>query len=123
LQGFVVVDEVTIGGNAQLHVLNALMSQLLVVILKYFTGLFLPVEEVLHVDFGGPQLLDTSLKLCNQQSKAVQTTTSHFKWLLDKTTRTVILVAERLVLLHKFVALRLHLLDFVVVLGEGAVQL
>jgi hypothetical protein len=32
-------------------VLIALISQLLVVILKYLTGLLLPVEEVLHVDF------------------------------------------------------------------------
>jgi hypothetical protein len=51
LQGFVAVDEVTIEDNAQLHVLIALISQLLVVILKYLTGLLLPVEEVLHVDF------------------------------------------------------------------------
>jgi hypothetical protein len=47
-------------------VLIALISQLLVVILKYLTGLLLSVEEVLHVNFLGPQLLDTSLKLCNQ---------------------------------------------------------
>jgi hypothetical protein len=40
-----------IGGNAQLHVLITLISQLLVVILKYLTGLLLSVEEVLHVDF------------------------------------------------------------------------
>jgi hypothetical protein len=39
-----------------------------------------------------------SLKLCNQQGKAGQTTTSYFQWVLDKTTRTLILVAERLVL-------------------------
>jgi hypothetical protein len=32
-------------------VLIALISQLLIVIFKYFTGLLLPVEEVLHVDF------------------------------------------------------------------------
>jgi hypothetical protein len=42
---------------------------------------------------------------------------------LDKTTRTFILVVERLVLPHQRVALRLHILDFVVILGEGAVQL
>jgi hypothetical protein len=35
---------------------------------------------------------------------------------------TYILVAERLVLPHQLVALRLHILDFVVILGEGAVK-
>jgi hypothetical protein len=51
LQRFVAVDEVTIRGNSKLHVLIALVSQLLIVIFKYRTGLLLPVEEVLHVDF------------------------------------------------------------------------
>jgi hypothetical protein len=51
LQRFVAVDEVTIRGNSKLHVLIALVSQLLIVIFKYLTGLLLPVEEVLHVDF------------------------------------------------------------------------
>jgi hypothetical protein len=41
---------------------------------------------------------------------------------LDKTTRTFILVAEQFVLSHQLVALRLHILDFVVILGEGAIQ-
>jgi hypothetical protein len=50
-QRFVVVDEVTIRGNSKLHVLITLVSQLLIVIFKYLTGLLLSVEEVLHVDF------------------------------------------------------------------------
>jgi hypothetical protein len=37
--------------------------------------------------------------------------------------RTFILVAERLVLPHQLIVLRLHILDFVVIMGEGAVQL
>jgi hypothetical protein len=37
--------------------------------------------------------------------------------------RTFILVAERLVLPHQLVALRLHILDFVVILGEGSIKL
>jgi hypothetical protein len=37
--------------------------------------------------------------------------------------RTFILVAERLVLAHQLVALRLHVLDFIMVLGEGTVKL
>jgi hypothetical protein len=51
LQRFVAVDKITIRGNPKLHVLIALMSQLLIIILKYLAGLFLPVEEILHVDF------------------------------------------------------------------------
>jgi hypothetical protein len=49
LQRFVVVDKITIRGNPKLHVLTALMSQLLIIILKYLAGLFLPIEEILHV--------------------------------------------------------------------------
>jgi hypothetical protein len=37
--------------------------------------------------------------------------------------RTFVLVVERLVLPHQLVALRLHVLDFVVLLGEGAIKL
>jgi hypothetical protein len=51
LQGFVVVDVVTVRGYSKLHVLVALVSQLLIIIFKYLAGLLLPVEEVLHVDF------------------------------------------------------------------------
>jgi hypothetical protein len=29
----------------------ALMGQLLIIVLKYLTGILLPVEEILHVDF------------------------------------------------------------------------
>jgi hypothetical protein len=36
---------------------------------------------------------------------------------------TFVLVAEQLVLAHQLVALCLHVLDFVMVLGEGAVKL
>jgi hypothetical protein len=51
LQRFVVVDKITILGNPKLDVLIALISQLLIIILKYLAGLLLPVEEILHVDF------------------------------------------------------------------------
>jgi hypothetical protein len=51
LQRFVAVDKITIRGNPKLHVLIALISQLLIIILKYLMGLLLPVEEILHVDF------------------------------------------------------------------------
>jgi hypothetical protein len=36
---------------------------------------------------------------------------------------TFILVAERLVLPHQLVTLRLHVLDFIMIVGEGVVQL
>jgi hypothetical protein len=36
---------------------------------------------------------------------------------------TFVLIAERLVLAHHLVALRLHILDFIVVLGEGTIKL
>jgi hypothetical protein len=36
---------------------------------------------------------------------------------------TFVLVAERLVLAHQFVALHQHVLDFIVILGEGTVKL
>jgi hypothetical protein len=49
LQRFVAVDEVTIRCNAELHVLVALVSKLLIIILQYLAGLLLPIEEVLHV--------------------------------------------------------------------------
>jgi hypothetical protein len=51
LQRFVAVDKIMIRGNPKLHVLIALMRQLLIIILKYLAGLLLPVEEIVHVDF------------------------------------------------------------------------
>jgi hypothetical protein len=36
---------------------------------------------------------------------------------------TFVLVVERLVLAHQFVTLRLHVLDFIMILGEGTVKL
>jgi hypothetical protein len=50
-------------------VLIALISQLLIIIFKYLSGLLLPVEEILHVDFRGFQLLNPGLKLCNQRTR------------------------------------------------------
>jgi hypothetical protein len=49
LQGFVAVDEVTIRRNTELHVLVALVSKLLIIILQYLTGLLLSVEVVLQI--------------------------------------------------------------------------
>jgi hypothetical protein len=49
LQEFVAVDEVTIGCNTELHVLVALVSKLLIIVLQYLAGLLLSVEEVLQI--------------------------------------------------------------------------
>jgi hypothetical protein len=42
---------------------------------------------------------------------------------LTRRSCTFVLVAESLVLPHELVALRLHILDVIVILGEGGVQL
>jgi hypothetical protein len=65
LQEFVAGDEVTIRCNTELHVLVALVSKLLIIILQYFAGLLLSVEEVLHVGLRSLQLIDAGLKLCS----------------------------------------------------------
>jgi hypothetical protein len=49
LQGFIIVHEVTIRGFTKLHVMNALMSQLFILILKYLSGIGLLVHDVLQV--------------------------------------------------------------------------
>jgi hypothetical protein len=55
-------------------VLIALVSKLLIIILQYLAGLLLPVEKVLQISVRSLQLIYSSLKLCNQQSTAGQTT-------------------------------------------------
>jgi hypothetical protein len=83
-------------------VLIALVSQLLIVIFKYLTGLLLPVEE-------GSSCRPLKLSAARHESQALQstskagqTTARYFQWVLDKTTRTFILVAERLVLPEEY---------------------
>jgi hypothetical protein len=49
LQRFIVVHKVMIRGFAKLHVINALMGQLLILILKYLTGVLLPLHDVLKI--------------------------------------------------------------------------
>jgi hypothetical protein len=49
LQGFITVHEVTIRGFTKLHVMNALMGQLLIFIFNYLTGVLLPVYDILHI--------------------------------------------------------------------------
>jgi hypothetical protein len=49
LQRCIVVHKVMIRGFAKLHVINALMGQLLILILKYLTGVLLPLHDVLKI--------------------------------------------------------------------------
>jgi hypothetical protein len=49
LQRLIAVHRVTIRGFAKLHVINAHMGQLLILILKYLTGVLLPVHNVLQI--------------------------------------------------------------------------
>jgi hypothetical protein len=48
LQRFIAVDKVTIRGFSELHVLDALIRQLLVFILKYLLGILLSLDDVLQ---------------------------------------------------------------------------
>jgi hypothetical protein len=50
LQRFIAVNKVTIRGFPELHVLVALIRQLLIFILKYLSGIFLSVDDVLQID-------------------------------------------------------------------------
>jgi hypothetical protein len=54
----------------ELHVLVALISKLLIIILQYLAGLLLSVEKVLQISLRSLQLINSSLKLCNQQGTA-----------------------------------------------------
>jgi hypothetical protein len=104
-------------------VLVALVSKLLIIILQYLAGLLLPVEKVLQISLPKPSadLLESQALQSTKHSGSDYLSTSNKyptrQWC------TFVLVAERLVLPHQVVALRLHLLDVIVVLGKGGVQL
>jgi hypothetical protein len=51
LQRFITIHEITIRGFAKLYVINALMGQLLIFILKYITGILLLVRDILQISF------------------------------------------------------------------------
>jgi hypothetical protein len=53
-------------------VLVALVRKLLIIILQYLAGLLLPVEKVLQISLRSLQLINSSLKLCNQQGTRVR---------------------------------------------------
>jgi hypothetical protein len=49
LQRLIAVHKVTVRGFMKLHVLDALMRQLLIFILKYLLGILLSVDDVLQI--------------------------------------------------------------------------
>jgi hypothetical protein len=49
LQRFIAVDKVTVQGFSELHVLDALIRQLLIFILKYLSSILLSVDVVLQI--------------------------------------------------------------------------
>jgi hypothetical protein len=69
LQGFIAVDKVTVRGFSELHVLDALIRQLLIFILKYLLGILLSVDDVLQIGLRCLQLVYPSLEICKSPEK------------------------------------------------------
>jgi hypothetical protein len=49
LRRFITVDKVTVRGFSKLHVLDTLIRQLLIFILKYLSGILISEDDVLQV--------------------------------------------------------------------------
>jgi hypothetical protein len=64
LQRFIAVDKVTVQGFSELHVLDALIRQLLIFILKYFSGILLLVDDGLQIGLRCLQLVYSGLEIC-----------------------------------------------------------
>jgi hypothetical protein len=64
LQRFIAVDKVTVRGFSELHVLDALIRQLLIFILKYLSGILLSVDDVLQIGLRCLQLVHPGLEIC-----------------------------------------------------------
>jgi hypothetical protein len=64
LQRFIAVHKVMIRGFTNLHVLDALMRQLLLFIFKYLSGILLSVDNVLQIGLRCLQLVYPGLKIC-----------------------------------------------------------
>jgi hypothetical protein len=79
LQRFIAVDKVTVRGFSELHVLDALIRQLLIFILKYLSGIFFSVDDVLQISLRCLQLFYTGLKICNSSNKTCQITTRYLQ--------------------------------------------
>jgi hypothetical protein len=79
LKRFIAVDKVTIQGDPKLLVRTTLMGQLLIIILKYLTGILFSVEEILHIGLRCLQLFHSDLKICKQLRGRCQTTTGYYQ--------------------------------------------
>jgi hypothetical protein len=69
LRRFISVDKVTVRGFSELHVLDTLIRQLLIFILKYLSGILLSVDDVLQIGLRCLQLVYLSLKICKRPEK------------------------------------------------------
>jgi hypothetical protein len=64
LRRFIAVDKVTVQGFSELHVLDALIRQLFIFILKYLSGILFSVDDVLQIGLRCLQLVYPGLKIC-----------------------------------------------------------
>jgi hypothetical protein len=64
LQRFIAVDKVMVRGFLELHVLDTLIRQLLIFILKYHSGILLLVDDVLQIGLRCLQLVYLGLEIC-----------------------------------------------------------
>jgi hypothetical protein len=60
----IAVDKVTVRGFSELHVIDALIRQLLIFILKYLSGILLSVDDVLQIGLRCLQLIYPGLEIC-----------------------------------------------------------
>jgi hypothetical protein len=104
-------------------VLVALIRQLLIFILKYLSGILLSVDDVLQIGLRCFQLgYPASRSAKVQEFMLGYCQGTHNKYSTSWWRHTFVLLAQQLVLANQVIALRLHLLYLVMVLGEGSIQ-
>jgi hypothetical protein len=69
LQRFIAVDKVTVRLFSELHVLDALIRQLLIFILKNLMGILLSVNDILQIGLRRLQLVYPGLEICKSPEK------------------------------------------------------
>jgi hypothetical protein len=79
LQRFIAVDKVMVRGFSELHVLVALIRQLLIFILKYLSGIFLSIDDVLQIGLRCFQLVYPGLEIFNSSNKTCRITTRYLQ--------------------------------------------
>jgi hypothetical protein len=72
LQRFIALNKVTVRGFSELHVLVALIRQLLIFILKYLSGILLSVHDVLQIGLRCLQLVYPGLEICKSPGAHVR---------------------------------------------------